>query len=235
MPSHGSPYYAEKIVLKNGGVIEREDGTAIVSVNAAGDTSSITGTETILASEIALATGSILVGTAGVAAALDAKTSGRILVGDGTTVASVAVSGDATLSSAGALTIGSGKITPAKMAASEALTATADGTGTGAMSGTTSHAVVTSASATNQISLPASSASLLGKMFTLWVGANGFELITPASSNATINGTDADGTNQADIPANSLSRLTLVDTNTWILENIGSTGTVAAAIIPDND
>lgn len=118
---------------------------------------------------------------------------------------------------------------------SEALTATADGLTTGLMSGKKRHAIVTSASATNAITLPASSTALLGKQFTIWVGANGFELLTPASSNATINGTDSDGTNQADIPANSLSRLTLVNTNTWILENIGSTGTVAAAIVPDND
>lgn len=139
---------------------------------------------------------------------------------------------DATIAAAD---IADGAITPAKMATSQALTATADGTGTGAMAATASHAIVTSAAATNQISLPASAAGLLGRVYTIWVGSNGFELITPASSNATINGTDADGTNQADIPANSLSRLTLVNTNTWILENIGSNGTVAAAITPDND
>jgi hypothetical protein len=128
-----------------------------------------------------------------------------------------------------------GSVTPAKLAASEALTATADGTGTGAMSGATSHAVVTSAAAGNQVSLPASSAALIGKVFTLWVGANGFELITPAGSNATINNVDSDGTNQADIPANTLSRLTLVAANTWILENLTNLGAVTTAIIPDND
>lgn len=59
----------------------------------------------LAAGDTALATGSILVGTAGNAAALDAKTSGQLLVGDGTTVASVAVSGDATLASSGALSL----------------------------------------------------------------------------------------------------------------------------------
>lgn len=131
--------------------------------------------------------------------------------------------------------IATGAVTPAKLAASEALTATADGLTTGQMTGNASHAVVTSGAATDAITLPASSAALVGKTFTIWVGANGFELLTPASSNATINGTDSDGTNQADIPASSLSRLTLVDTNTWLLENIGATGTVAGAIVPDND
>lgn len=131
--------------------------------------------------------------------------------------------------------IANGAVTPAKLSAMESLTATADGTGTGAMSGNAQHAEVTSAAATDQISLPASSSALIGKQFTLWVGGNGFELITPASSNETINGTDADGTNQVDIPANSLSRVTLAEAGRWILENIGSNGTVAAAITPDND
>ena len=53
-----------------------------------------------------IARGSIKVGGAGNAPTdLDAKTSGRILVGDGTDLASVAVSGDATLSAAGAITL----------------------------------------------------------------------------------------------------------------------------------
>ena len=66
----------------------------------------------------ALARGSIISGqTAGnVMTALDAKTSGQILVGDGTDLASVAVSGDATLSAAGAVTVAAGAITEAKLA-----------------------------------------------------------------------------------------------------------------------
>lgn len=65
-----------------------------------------------------LAQGNILVGNASnTAQALDAKTSGRIIVGNGTTVQSVAVSGDATLSGAGALTVAANAITPAKVTA----------------------------------------------------------------------------------------------------------------------
>jgi hypothetical protein len=63
----------------------------------------------------ALTTGSIIIGVADVAAALDVKGDGKILVGNGTTATSVAVSGDATLDNAGALTVGANKITPAKM------------------------------------------------------------------------------------------------------------------------
>lgn len=55
--------------------------------------------------KIALATGSIILGTASVGAALDTKTSGQILVGTGTTIASVAVGGDATLIADGTLSV----------------------------------------------------------------------------------------------------------------------------------
>ena len=60
--------------------------------------------------------GSVKVGGASDAPTdLDAKTSGNILVGDGTDVVSVPVSGDATLSSAGALTIANSAVTTAKI------------------------------------------------------------------------------------------------------------------------
>jgi len=70
----------------------------------------------IEAGDLGLAEGSVFVGSsAAKAAALSAKTSGRILVGDGTTVASVAVSGDATLASSGAMTIAANAVTTAKV------------------------------------------------------------------------------------------------------------------------
>jgi len=70
----------------------------------------------VAASEIGLAEGSLLVGnSSGVATALVAKTSGRILVGNGTTSVLVAVSGDATLSSAGAVTVANDAITTVKI------------------------------------------------------------------------------------------------------------------------
>ena len=56
-------------------------------------------------------------GTSNAPTDLDAKTSGQILVGDGTDIASVAVSGDATLASSGALTIAAGAIDGTKLAA----------------------------------------------------------------------------------------------------------------------
>lgn len=88
------------------GVYQNDGTTASPSWNLIGS---------IAAGEIGLATGSILVGAAGVAAALDAKTSGRILIGNGTTVVSVAVSGDVTISAAGAVTIANDAINKDKL------------------------------------------------------------------------------------------------------------------------
>ena len=63
------------------------------------------------------AAGSILVSDgANSLTALDAKTSGRILVGNGTTLVSVAVSGDATLAASGALTIADGAVEESMLA-----------------------------------------------------------------------------------------------------------------------
>lgn len=62
------------------------------------------------------AAGSILVSDgANSFTALDAKTSGRILVGNGSTLVSVAVSGDATLAASGALTIAAGAVDEAML------------------------------------------------------------------------------------------------------------------------
>ena len=72
----------------------------------------------IAAAEIALAEGNILVGnSSGAGVALNAKTTTQILVGNGTTLTSVAMSADATMSNAGAVTIAAGAVTLAKMAA----------------------------------------------------------------------------------------------------------------------
>jgi hypothetical protein len=68
--------------------------------------------EVLQAADIALIEGSVLVGdAAGAAVALAAETDAQILVGDGTTLASVAVSGDVTIDNAGAVAIGATKVT----------------------------------------------------------------------------------------------------------------------------
>lgn len=132
--------------------------------------------------------------------------------------------------------IADGAVTAAKIVEAQAVTSTADGTGTGAISTPTAFrkmVTVTSASATNQVSLPGITASLIGQEIYLTVGANGYELITPATSNATINQVDADGTNQLDVAANTTLRCTCITSTAWLAEQIAATGITVVA--PDND
>jgi len=142
----------------------------------------------------------------------------------------------ATAGSIGTAELADGSITAAKIVESQSVTSTADGTGTGAISTPTAFrkmVTVTSASATNQVSLPGITASLIGQEILLTVGANGYELITPASSNATINQVDADGTNQLDVAANTTLRCTCISSTAWLAEQIAATGITVVA--PDND
>lgn len=105
-------------VVGSGGTLSIESGgTLDVQAGATVNLPS-KGTEV---SDVALAQGSVIVGDSdGKGSAVSAKTSGRILVGDGTTVASVAVSGDATLASTGAVTIANGAVTSGKLGAGAA-------------------------------------------------------------------------------------------------------------------
>jgi len=82
-----NPIIVDQIVLTNGGSIKTAGGTDIVSVDSSGSTVNITGTETVVASEIALADGKVLIGNALGKAAANT------------------VSGDGTLSNAGALAV----------------------------------------------------------------------------------------------------------------------------------
>jgi len=99
--------------IKTSGQILVGNGTTAVSVAVSGDASlAANGALTVANDAIDnnklanIARGSIKVGGASNAPTdLDAKTSGQIIVGDGTDVASVAVSGDATLAANGALTM----------------------------------------------------------------------------------------------------------------------------------
>ena len=72
----------------------------------------------LAAGDVALAEGKILIGnSSGVAAALDmGATAGNMLVDSGTTGVSVAMSGDTTMTSTGAVTIGADKVTESKVA-----------------------------------------------------------------------------------------------------------------------
>lgn len=113
------------------------------------------------------------------------------------------------------------------------VTTTADGTGTGAIPTGVNFVTVTSAAAGNQAGLPAISSSTVGQTIDLFVGANGYELITPASSNNTINTVDSDGTNQLDVAANTLLRCTQVSSTGWVCFQVAAT--TITVVAPDND
>lgn len=118
---------------------------------------------------------------------------------------------------------------------SEARTASADGTGTGAITAGTNSVTVTSAAATNQIALPALADHGFGwsRAILITVAANGYELITPATSGATINLVDGDGTNQLDVAANTTIIAIPVSATAWLaIQVAAATITVVA---PDND
>lgn len=128
------------------------------------------------------------------------------------------------------------EVSPAETIGSEARTATADGLTTGAITTPTTlktFVTVTSAAATNAITLPAISSTTIGQEIFLTVGANGYELLTPAASGNTINQVDSDGTNQLDVAANTTVRCTQVSATAWIAETIAATSIAVTA--PDND
>jgi hypothetical protein len=112
----------ERVDAKTSGQIMVGDGTDIASVAVSGDVAlssagAATVTDLTIASE---ARGDILRRGASAWERLDSKTSGQILVGDGTDVASVAVSGDATLAANGAVSLASSMIKVATVTVSAA-------------------------------------------------------------------------------------------------------------------
>jgi hypothetical protein len=132
-----------------------------------------------------------------------------------------------------AVGIKDGAVTHAKRVVVEARTATADGLTTGLVTSGTNFVVVTSAAATNAITLPAAATAGIGQSIDLHVGANGYELVTPATSNNTINTVDADGTNQLDVAANTLLRCVQITATGWACYQVAAT--TITVVAPDND
>lgn len=124
-------------------------------------------------------------------------------------------------------------VTYPKRASIATATATADGLTTGLIADGTTFVTVTSASATNAVTLPALSAANVGQTIDIYVGANGYELLTPATSGDTINTVDSDGTNQLDVAANSLLRCIQVSSSGWFAYQV--TATTITVVAPDND
>lgn len=138
--------------------------------------------------------------------------------------------------SIGTAEIADAAITAAKVAEVTTATATADGLTTGsitALTGFKKFVAVTSASATNAITLPGINAATVGQEIFLSVGANGYELLVPSGTNVTINQVDSDGTNQLDVAANTTVRCTQISATAWLAETIAAT--TVAITAPDND
>lgn len=115
----------------------------------------------------------------------------------------------------------------------QARTATADGLTTGLIADNVSFVTVTSANAAHAVTLPAAAAASIGRTIDLFVGANGYELVTPATGNNTINTVDADGTNQLDVAANTLLRCVQVSATGWFAYTVAATTITVGT--PDND
>lgn len=124
-------------------------------------------------------------------------------------------------------------VTYAKRAVVATATATADGLTTGLIADGTTFVTVTSSAATNAVTLPAIVAGTVGQTIDIFVGANGYELLTPASSNNTINTVDSDGTNQLDVAANTLLRCVQVSSTGWFAYQVAAT--TITVVAPDND
>ncbi len=109
---------------------------------------------------------------------------------------------------------------------------TTHGAGTSIIAPGTTVVDVTSSNADFIIVLPA---TVVGNIITLIVGTNGFELQTPAAGTPTINTVDcsAGNTNEAAIPADSISTLTAVAANEWSLVNHTVLGAHTGAITPN--
>lgn len=112
-----------------------------------------------------------------------------------------------------------------------AITATADGLTTGLVAAGTVWMNITSASADHIAAIPTPTAA--GQKIRGFVGANGCELRTVASSNVKINDVDCDGSFEAAIPADTYIELDATTLTTYVLRTRTKLGAEGAAIIPD--
>ncbi len=154
------------ITLANDGAVAIATG---VIINADVHT-----TAGITAGKLALATGSVMLGASSVGSALDAKGDGYIMVGNGTTVTSVAVSGDITLSNAGLVAIATGVIVNADVNASAAI---AESKVAFSLSGHSHNGV-------DSTLVSVGTASVLGNNVTCEAGANDYTLAFGAAGGA---------------------------------------------------
>ena len=110
----------------------------------------------------------------------------------------------------------------------QAVTATDAGLTTGTILADTSHATVTSSAATKQVMLPV---PVVGRVLTINVGANGFDLKSSAPATIAINGGSGASAKSA-IAANSTCTLICVSATAWkgfFMDADGDVAKIAAA------
>lgn len=101
-----------------------------------------------------------------------------------------------------------------------------------AFTGSGGFVIITSANGDYIVTLPDIADVDLGAKCKFWIGANGCEVRTPASSGTEINDVDSDGTNEAAIPATHYFEVIKVETDNWQL-NSWTSGGAAATVTPD--
>lgn len=115
----------------------------------------------------------------------------------------------------------------------QSLTTAANGLFTAKIEPEVTHVALTSGGATEYATLPLCSAETIGRRIAITVGSNGYELVTPDASGNTINGVDADGTNQLDVAANTTLICEQVSSTGWTAIQVAAT--TITVVAPDND
>lgn len=110
-----------------------------------------------------------------------------------------------------------------------AVTATADGLTTGIIPGSATFVTVTSASANNQIALPAGH---VGKVLRILVGTNGCEMISAVAADK-VNEVVVGATNELALTADALYTCVYTKSGFWIVTGLTKLGAAQAALVPD--
>ena len=113
--------------------------------------------------------------------------------------------------------------------AAEAITATADGTGTGLITATTQFAAITTDDINKQVSLPA---AVGGKELRLFVAATGCELISAVAGDK-VNNVVVGATNEAALVAGTLYTCVYDGVDNWRMTGVDALGAVEAPVVPN--
>lgn len=179
---------------------------------------------------LSISEGTMLVGDSnGLGTELDiGNTSSGLAIGNGTTATIAAMSGNATMSTAGVVAVVGATTaftaTVGVQSAAVARTATSDGLTTAIIADGTAYVTVTSASANNIIVLPTPTP---GNILWLNVGSNGYELRSDTPASVAINGGTGANVESA-VGANVLVRVVCTSATTWVANKFTTIGTESA-------